>query len=122
MKILVTGAAGFIGMHVVIRLIKEGHNVTGIDSINDYYDISLKKARLNNIQNQFTNFKFYHFNIANKNTIDENFKQNEYDIIVHLAAQAGVRYSIENPYEYLESNITGFLNILEACKSNHIKK
>ncbi|MDC3141163.1 NAD-dependent epimerase/dehydratase family protein [Alphaproteobacteria bacterium] len=122
MKILVTGAAGFIGMHVVIKLIKQGYDVAGIDSLNDYYDVNLKKARIANISEHLKNFKFYHFDISKKKSIEENFKKNQYGLVIHLAAQAGVRYSIENPYAYLDSNITGFLNILESCRLYDINK
>ena len=135
MNILVTGAAGFIGFHLVRALCKKGINVFGIDNINDYYPVSLKYARLaeNGIEEQelfqghivesikFSNFKFCRIDICDKSSIDSLFNKEKFDVVINLAAQAGVRYSIENPYAYIESNIVGFLNILEASRQNNIK-
>lgn len=119
MKILVTGAAGFIGSALSQSLLKNGHEIYGIDNLNDYYDPQLKKDRLSRLESD-RNFIFRKLDISNKEAIDELFKTNEFNRVVHLAAQAGVRYSIENPYAYLQSNLTGFLNILEACRHQRI--
>ena len=135
MKILITGAAGFIGFHLVRILCDRGNNVFGIDNINDYYPVSLKYARLaetgiperNIIQghivhsNKYSSYSFCRIDICDKPRIDELFSQEKFDVVINLAAQAGVRYSIENPYAYIESNIVGFLNILEACRMNKVK-
>lgn len=134
MKILITGAAGFIGFHLVRALCEKGNSVFGIDNINDYYPVSLKYARLaeNGISEceifqrhivqscKYPNFRFCRIDICDKPCVDKLFTQEKFDIVVNLAAQAGVRYSIENPYAYIESNIVGFLNILEACRINKI--
>jgi len=116
MKIILTGAAGFIGYHVAEKLIKEGHTVTGIDNLNDYYDVNLKKDRLQLLQ-KYTQFSFYQEDIADSNKITEIFEKVQPRRVIHLAAQAGVRYSITNPHAYGTSNLTGFLNILEACRN-----
>lgn len=116
MKILVTGAAGFIGYHLSKRFCEMGHDVVGIDNLNDYYDVSLKHSRLGRLE-PFDNFTFMKIDIADCETMEELFGDNEFDRIVHLAAQAGVRYSIENPHAYIQSNIVGFMNILEGCRS-----
>jgi UDP-glucuronate 4-epimerase len=118
--ILITGAAGFIGYHLSKKLLGAGYSVAGIDDLNDYYDVSLKKSRLNHIANH-PNFKFRQVNITNNKELDSIFKDTKPTYVVNLAAQAGVRYSITNPYAYLESNIVGFLNILEACRHNNVK-
>lgn len=115
MKVIVTGAAGFIGMHTSLRFLSEDYEVLGIDSLNDYYDINLKHARLEELKKN-KNFRFLKVNISNTTDVSKVFKEFKPNIIVNLAAQAGVRYSLENPYEYVDSNITGFLNILEASK------
>jgi UDP-glucuronate 4-epimerase len=118
--ILVTGAAGFIGFHLSKRLCDNGYTVVGIDNINDYYDVRLKNARLDLLrQNQ--NFAFHQLDLTDKDGINELFAFNKFHFVVNLAAQAGVRYSITNPHAYLESNIHGFLNILEASRHNRIK-
>lgn len=119
MKILITGCAGFIGYSLCIELLKnKKYKIYGIDNLNDYYDINLKKNRLKQIKNKIY---FYNINLENKKKIENNFKKNNYDICIHLAAQAGVRYSIDKPEMYFESNLSGFFNILESCKKNSIK-
>ncbi|MDI9556711.1 MAG: NAD-dependent epimerase/dehydratase family protein, partial [Pseudomonadota bacterium] len=148
-RILVTGAAGFIGFHLSKRLIEEGRSVVGIDNLNDYYDVNLKKARLA-ILKKYDNFTFHKINIANRRAMESLFNgllktqathervprlkikeppitrhpsrvTGTFDTVVHLAAQAGVRYSITNPYAYIDSNIVGFMNILEGCRHHKIK-
>lgn len=113
--ILITGAAGFIGMHLTNRLTSLGHTVLGLDNLNDYYELQLKKDRLQQLE-RLDNFTFIECDLINKNKVDEVFEQYRPQYVINLAAQAGVRYSIENPYAYLDSNLTGFLNILEACR------
>jgi UDP-glucuronate 4-epimerase len=120
MNILVTGAAGFIGFHVCKRLLERGERVTGVDNMNDYYDVSLKEARLAMIM-PFEGFTFVKADIADRNAMEELFRTGEFDRVINLAAQAGVRYSIQNPHAYIESNIVGFLNILEGCRHNGVK-
>lgn len=119
-QILVTGAAGFIGFHLSRRLCKEGYQVVGIDNLNDYYAVSLKKDRLAILQKE-ANFSFHQIELEDKNAIDQLFKDNSFDYVVNLAAQAGVRYSLENPHAYTASNVTGFLNILEGCRHASVK-
>jgi UDP-glucuronate 4-epimerase len=119
-KILVTGAAGFIGFHLSKRLSKKGWDVVGLDNINDYYDVNLKKERLKLLKEN-KNFSFYKIDLIDKKKIDDLFKKEKFDYVVNLAAQAGVRYSLINPYAYINSNITGFLNILEACRAYPVK-
>lgn len=119
-KILVTGAAGFIGFYVCKELIKQDYAVVGLDNINDYYDVNLKISRLKQIED-FPNFKFVRLNIAERESLSEIFANEKFDMVVHLAAQPGVRYSLVNPYAYIESNISGFLNVLEGCRHNQIK-
>lgn len=114
-KILVTGAAGFIGFHLSKRLLDGGDAVVGIDNLNDYYDVKLKKARLG-ILRKHENFSFTKLDIKNRDRVDTLFEDYLFDVVLHMAAQAGVRYSIENPYAYIDSNIVGFMNILEGCR------
>jgi UDP-glucuronate 4-epimerase len=118
--ILVTGSAGFIGFHLSRKLLFEGHRVTGLDILNDYYEVSLKEARLN-ILKTYPNFVFQKIDLKDKSSVDQLFGSTQFDYVVNLAAQAGVRYSIDHPYTYLESNIHGFLNILEACRNHPVK-
>lgn len=120
MKILVTGCAGFIGAKVSELLIKAGNEVIGIDNLNDYYDVSLKKARLEQLE-KASSFTFFKLNLADHLGIHEIFSINQPNYVIHLAAQAGVRYSLENPQSYVESNLVSFVNILEACRQNNIK-
>ena len=119
-RVIVTGAAGFIGFHLSMRLLKDGCHVTGIDNLNPYYDVNLKKARLEKLT-PFENFSFYNMDISDKKSLEEIFNNTKYDVVVNLAAQAGVRYSIENPHAYVDSNIVGFVNLLEACRHNDVK-
>lgn len=119
MKILVTGCAGFIGFHLSSKLAKK-HEVFGIDNLNEYYDKNLKISRLKLLK-KLKNFHFNNIDIRNKKKLNNFYKKNDFKYIVHLAAQAGVRYSITHPDSYIDNNINGFLNILECCKSNNIK-
>ncbi|HEC2135609.1 TPA: NAD-dependent epimerase [Klebsiella oxytoca] len=119
MKYLVTGAAGFIGFHVSQRLLKDGHQVTGIDNLNDYYDVNLKQARLDLLQSPL--FSFHKIDLADRVRMEQLFVAEKFDRVIHLAAQAGVRYSLENPHAYADSNLLGFLNILEGCRHNHVE-
>ena len=119
-RVLITGAAGFIGFHLSMRLLKNGCHVTGIDNLNSYYDVKLKEARLEKLTS-FENFSFYKMDISDKKSLEEIFNNTKYDVVVNLAAQAGVRYSIENPHAYVDSNIVGFVNLLEACRHNDVK-
>lgn len=117
---LVTGAAGFIGFHLSKRLLEKGCTVIGLDNLNDYYDVNLKKARLSIIE-KYESFKFIYADLADKVSLVKIFQENKIDIVVNLAAQAGVRYSITNPDVYIQSNIVGFTNILEVCRHNNIE-
>ena len=120
MRILVTGAAGFIGYHYSKFLLEQGFEVVGMDNLNDYYDVQLKKDRLKKLTS-FKTFDFVKGDISNSQVVEETFRKNIFEYVVNLAAQAGVRYSIENPHAYIESNIVGFINILECCRHNNIK-
>ncbi|MBN8576843.1 MAG: NAD-dependent epimerase [Cytophagales bacterium] len=118
-RILVTGAAGFIGFHVSKRLVAMGYTVVGLDNLNDYYDVNLKKARLAILQ-ALPDFTFVQADLQDKPAIDALFAKSGFSVVINLAAQAGVRYSIQNPYAYLDSNLTGFLNVLEGCRNNPV--
>jgi UDP-glucuronate 4-epimerase len=120
MKILVTGTAGFIGNHLALKLLERGDQVIGIDNLNDYYDVNLKKARLARILD-YKNYTDIRADISDRDTTAALFKQHQPQRVVNLAAQAGVRYSIENPYAYIDSNIIGFMNILEGCRHQNIE-
>ena len=135
MKILITGVAGFIGSFIVRRLLKEGFEVVGLDNINDYYDVRLKYARLalcgidrqdtaeNTLvqSSQYPNYRFIKASIEDRNTIENLFEEEQFDLACNMAAQAGVRYSIVNPYCYVESNVVGLLNLLECCRRHQVK-
>jgi len=118
--VLVTGAAGFIGFHLAKKLLAGGYKVTGIDNLNDYYEVSLKQARLAQLNGE-PGFAFQLIDLSKKEQIDGLFAGQKFDAVVNLAAQAGVRYSMINPYAYIDSNITGFLNILEACRHHPVQ-
>jgi UDP-glucuronate 4-epimerase len=120
MNILITGTAGFIGFYTAMRFLQEGHTVIGIDNLNSYYDVSLKEARNAQLQKN-TNYIFYKCDIANYQELSSIFKKHAFDYVVHLAAQAGVRYSLDHPFDYIHSNIVGFMNILECCRHNPVK-
>ncbi|WP_034455845.1 NAD-dependent epimerase [Buttiauxella noackiae] len=119
MKFLVTGAAGFIGFHVSERLLAAGHQVIGIDNLNDYYDVNLKQARLDLLA-LHSSFRFDEIDLADRNAMAELFAKEKFDRVIHLAAQAGVRYSIDNPHAYADSNLVGHLNVLEGCRHNKV--
>ena len=136
MKILVTGAAGFIGFHLCERLLQENHEVVGLDNINDYYQVSLKYDRLKELgiiqteaqkfnnqsaSTRYESFTFFRTHLEDREFLANLFKKEKFDIVCNLAAQAGVRYSLENPYAYVDSNVVGFINILECCRHNDIK-
>ncbi|MDY0360256.1 MAG: NAD-dependent epimerase [Desulforegulaceae bacterium] len=120
MKVMITGTAGFIGSTLAKKLLEKNYEVTGVDNLNDYYDINLKKDRLKLLEKN-KNFKFELLDISNRDEMKELFKQNSFDYVVNLAAQAGVRYSIENPQSYVDTNIVGFGNILEGCRHSKVK-
>ncbi|MFB3082102.1 MAG: NAD-dependent epimerase [Gammaproteobacteria bacterium] len=120
MKILVTGSAGFIGAALAIRLLERGDTVLGIDNLSDYYDVSLKEARLARV-GKHLNFTFSKLDIVDRKNLETLFRENEFDAVAHLAAQAGVRYSIDNPYAYIDANLVGFGNILEGCRHSRVK-
>jgi UDP-glucuronate 4-epimerase len=119
-RILVTGVAGFIGFHLCKSLLDDGYEVLGIDNLNDYYDLKLKHARLNQLT-PYKNFTFEKIDIANRKALTKTFTDFKPNKVVNLAAQAGVRYSIENPYAYMDANLVGFLNIIELCRHNNVE-
>jgi UDP-glucuronate 4-epimerase len=119
-NILVTGSAGFIGFHTAKKLLDKGHEVVGIDNLNDYYSVKLKKQRLS-ILNQYENFSFEKISIENEKKLNTCFDNTPFDYVINLAAQAGVRYSITSPKTYVKSNVEGFLNVLENCRNHKIK-
>lgn len=135
MKILVTGSAGFIGFHLAKKLLERGDEVVGVDNINDYYDVNLKYSRLNELgikkedieykktthSSKYPKHRFIKVNLEDAETINDIFEREKFDAVCNLAAQAGVRYSLQNPHAYINSNVVGFLNILEACRHNGIK-
>jgi len=118
-KILVTGAAGFIGFHLTKALLLQGHVVVGLDNMNDYYDVRLKQARLALIESD-NQFQFIKADLSDRAIIEQIFEEGQFDAVINLAAQAGVRYSIENPHSYIDSNVTGFLHILEGCRHHKV--
>jgi UDP-glucuronate 4-epimerase len=120
MKVLVTGAAGFIGFHLAERLCAEKNDVVGLDSINDYYDPKLKEARLDRLVAR-KNFRFIKADLSDRDRVAEIFLKEGFDWVAHLAAQAGVRYSLKNPYAYVDGNLAGFVNVLEGCRHSHVK-
>ncbi|MFQ6610318.1 MAG: SDR family NAD(P)-dependent oxidoreductase [Fidelibacterota bacterium] len=122
-RVLITGTAGFIGYHLAHRLCSENYKVIGIDNLNNYYDVKLKQDRTAQLTSKFSDneFTFIKLDICDASGMNALFSEYEFDMIIHLAAQAGVRYSLENPQSYIDSNITGFLNILEACRHNPVK-
>ncbi|MCD4719374.1 MAG: NAD-dependent epimerase [Desulfobacula sp.] len=120
MKVLVTGVAGFIGFNLTSRLVKEGINVCGIDNLNDYYDVNLKKTRLSIIEKD-PGFEFKLIDLADREKMKKLFETHQFDYVINLAAQAGVRYSIENPASYIDSNLVGFGNVLEGCRHSNVK-
>jgi UDP-glucuronate 4-epimerase len=120
MVVLITGSAGFIGFHLSTLLMSRFNQVIGIDNMNDYYDVKIKEGRLNLLK-QNSNFIFYNIDIKNKQSLDKIFEKHQFDYVINLAAQAGVRYSITNPYAYVDSNLIGFVNILEACRNYPVK-
>lgn len=120
MKILLTGCAGFIGMHTTLSFLQEGFEIIGIDNLNNYYDVNLKKSRLSRLLSH-PNFKFYELDISDKLLVEELFESEKPQKVVHLAAQAGVRYSLINPHAYIDSNIQGFLTILEGCRNHDVQ-
>ena len=120
MKVLVTGAAGFIGSALSIRLLERGDEIVGIDNLNDYYDVNLKTARLGRLRD-YKRFKFIKLEISDRFSVEELFVREKFQRVMHLAAQAGVRYSITNPHAYIDSNIIGFMNILEGCRHSAVE-
>ena len=120
MKLLLTGAAGFIGFHTAQILLARGDEVVGLDNLNDYYDVTLKQARLAILQ-KFSNFRFVKLDVADRPGMAELFAREKFQRVIHLAAQAGVRYSIQNPLAYIDSNVVGFANILEGCRHNSVE-
>lgn len=119
-KILVTGAAGFIGFHTSMRLLARGDEVVGLDNLNDYYDVNLKRDRLKQLQEQ-QNFKFVEMELADRDRVARLFSEECFERVLNLAAQAGVRYSLKNPHAYVDSNLVGFVNVLEGCRHNRVE-
>ncbi|MBT8351835.1 MAG: NAD-dependent epimerase [Deltaproteobacteria bacterium] len=119
-RVMVTGVAGFIGFHLAQRLLKDGCHVTGIDNLNTYYDVRLKEARLNILKRK-ENFTFYKMDLCNRKDYEKFLQTSSFDVVVNLAAQAGVRYSLENPQAYVDANLAGFVNVLEYCRHNDVK-
>lgn len=120
MKFLVTGVAGFIGSFVAKRLVDEGYDVIGIDNLNEYYDVSLKLHRLSTFDKK-SNFRFFQYDLADRNAIADLFNKEKFDRVIHLGAQAGVRYSILNPFSYVDSNLIGMMTILDGCRNNNVE-
>ena len=120
LKILVTGAAGFIGYHVVRRLLEDGFNVVGLDNLSDYYDVALKQSRLELLLAQQA-FSFHKADISDRESLNRLFQDMKFDVVINLAAQAGVRYSLENPAAYVDANVVGFANVLEGCRQTNVK-
>jgi UDP-glucuronate 4-epimerase len=120
LKVLVTGAAGFIGMHAALQLLGRGDQVVGVDNLNDYYDVALKEARLARLT-QKSGFGFHRVDVADRSAMEQLFAAEQPDKVIHLAAQAGVRYSLTNPHAYIDANLQGFMNILEGCRHNAVK-
>ncbi|MET3999114.1 NAD-dependent epimerase [Marinobacterium sp. MBR-109] len=124
MKVLVTGNAGFIGFHTAMKLLQRGDEVVGFDNVNDYYDTDLKDARLSCLEQAAADtgstYQFIRANLADRDAVESCFAEHRFDRVIHLAAQAGVRYSIENPHAYVESNLVGFVNVLEACRQHQV--
>jgi len=119
--ILVTGAAGFIGYHLAARLLSEGRRVIGVDNLNPYYDPRLKRARLRRLT-VYPAFEFIEADLADRTTAESVFAKDPFQVVVHLAAQAGVRHSLENPHAYVDANVTGFLHVLEGCRQHQIER
>ena len=120
MRVLVTGAAGFIGMHASLRLLERGDEVVGLDNLNDYYDPTLKEARLARLT-PHAGFRFVKMDVADRAGMERLFAEERFDRVIHLAAQAGVRYSLQNPHAYIDSNVVGFMNILEGCRHARVR-
>lgn len=119
-KVLVTGAAGFIGFHLSQQLLARGDEVIGLDNLNNYYDVTLKKDRLVQLQGK-SGFSFYNLDLADREGMTQLFAEAGFDLVAHMAAQAGVRYSLKNPYAYVDSNLVGFINVLEGCRHSKVK-
>ena len=119
-KVFVTGTAGFIGFHLARRLLKDGYQVVGVDNLNPYYEVALKEARLEALKDE-SNFIFIKMDLTDREQLGRLFARQQFDVVVNMAAQAGVRYSIENPYAYVDSNLVGFVNLLECCRHNQVK-